>query len=70
MNERELGTDDEEIPKPVDQLGYQDCQHCNNRVWRTTLGDMAAKKQGWFFQKDGKIYCPTHVPDWVINEDS
>lgn len=22
-------------------------------------------KSGWFFTKDGKGYCPLHIPDWV-----
>ena len=23
------------------------------------------KAEGWFFQRDGQAWCPTHVPEWV-----
>lgn len=23
------------------------------------------KESGWFHQRDGKSWCPAHVPDWV-----
>lgn len=29
--------------------------------WDTIRAD----EQGWFHQKDGKAYCPKHVPEWV-----
>lgn len=22
-------------------------------------------KQGWFFMKDGRSFCPEHTPEWV-----
>lgn len=25
----------------------------------------ASAELGWFFQKDGKAWCPAHVPEWV-----
>lgn len=23
------------------------------------------KSEGWFFTRDGKAYCPRHIPAWV-----
>lgn len=28
-------------------------------------GRTKAYSEGWFEQKDGTIWCPAHVPDWV-----
>lgn len=28
-------------------------------------GKQAAQDIGWFFQRDGKAFCPDHVPEWV-----
>lgn len=25
------------------------------------------KADDWFHQKDGKSYCPKHIPEWVAN---
>jgi hypothetical protein len=24
-----------------------------------------AKEAGWFEQKNGDVWCPAHIPDWV-----
>jgi hypothetical protein len=32
-----------------------------NHKW----GTMAASKAGWLMQKDGTVWCPDHLPDWV-----
>lgn len=28
-------------------------------------GAMAADREGWFMQRNGKAWCPDHNPDWV-----
>ncbi len=28
-------------------------------------GHKAAQREGWFIQKDGASWCPSHVPEWV-----
>lgn len=28
-------------------------------------GTLAASDAGWFFQRDGRAWCPVHVPAWV-----
>lgn len=33
---------------------------------RTSSWDLLrATQAGWFTQKDGQVWCPKHVPDWV-----
>jgi len=27
--------------------------------------NIKAQELGWFFQKDGRRWCPKHVPTWV-----
>lgn len=44
--------------------------HCSERECDAThedhrWGRTKAHSEGWFYQKDGTIWCPTHVPDWV-----
>lgn len=37
-----------------------DCtQVVKNHAWAKIKAD------GWFFQRDGSLWCPEHVPDWV-----
>lgn len=37
-----------------------------NRSGRASKWDaIRAAESGWFEQKDGTLYCPEHVPDWV-----
>lgn len=38
---------------------------CNTRHKKNRWATSNAGKTGWFFQKDGSVYCPDHVPDWV-----
>lgn len=28
-------------------------------------GNILAQQEGWYHGKDGKAYCPMHVPKWV-----
>lgn len=28
-------------------------------------GNQAAQNKGWFLQRNGQVWCPDHVPDWV-----
>jgi hypothetical protein len=28
-------------------------------------GSINAYKAGWFLQKNGKDWCPDHIPEWV-----
>lgn len=33
---------------------------------RTSMWDLKrAAAEGWFIQKDGIVWCPKHVPEWV-----
>jgi hypothetical protein len=32
-----------------------------NHKW----GTMKASADGWFMQKDGRSWCPVHLPEWV-----
>jgi hypothetical protein len=41
------------------------CEGCDATVPAHRWGMVRAGSDGWFFQKDGRAYCPKHVPDWV-----
>ena len=44
------------------QCDHEGCAtQINNHRW----GKTKAGSEGWFFQKDGKSWCPDHTPDWV-----
>lgn len=47
----------ETTPKKCDQCEAT----CPGHRW----GVIRAGKEGWFFGKDGKAYCPDHGPAWV-----
>jgi len=41
---------------------------CSGEGCAERLADHAwgrIKADGWFQQKDGTIWCPEHIPDWV-----
>ena len=38
---------------------------CRNVHAKNKWATHQAQTKGWFFQKDGKAYCPEHTPDWV-----
>lgn len=41
------------------------CQHpdCTAEIPDHKWGQIRA--EGWFRQRDGTVWCPLHVPDWV-----
>lgn len=41
------------------------CETCPRTTRSTKWRDIRAHDAGWFFTKDGKVYCPDHVPAWV-----
>lgn len=42
------------------QCDHEDCESIiKNHYWGYVKSDR------WFFGKDGKGYCPIHIPDWV-----
>lgn len=42
------------------RCSHPDCpRSVKNHRWGIT------KASDWFFGKDGKQYCPDHIPDWV-----
>ena len=53
----------------MDYQSPQKCKHegCNNKTKTDRWNKVRAAERGWFFQKDGSIWCPDHVPDWVAS---
>lgn len=41
------------------------CEKCDAIMKDHQWGKHRAQKNGWFQQKDGKNFCPKHVPEWV-----
>jgi len=41
------------------------CDHpgCEAKIKNHAWGKIRA--EGWFFQRNGKAYCPDHLPEWV-----
>ena len=39
------------------------CAECEASIPDHAWGRI--KASDWFFSKDGKSYCPAHVPEWV-----
>lgn len=39
--------------------------NCLRTYKRHKWGVIKAHNEGWFFQKNGDVYCPEHVPEWV-----
>lgn len=46
-------------------VGTVKCENCDDNVPNHYWGKV--KADGWFFQRDGRAYCPKHVPEWVAN---
>lgn len=40
---------------------------CDRKTKTDKFNKIRAAEQGWFFQKDGSIWCPDHVPGWVAS---
>lgn len=41
------------------------CRRCSATYKNHSWGRTAAHKEGWFFAKDGRSWCPKHQPEWV-----
>lgn len=44
------------------------CAHpdCEKRIGNNKFAKIRAGVAGWYFsRKDGTIFCPKHVPEWV-----
>lgn len=39
---------------------------CSNTVEGNRWAKTKAHEKGWMFQKNGKNWCPEHLPDWVV----
>ena len=39
---------------------------CTNGYKTHRWNDIKAHDAGWFQQKDGRSWCPEHIPDWVV----
>lgn len=38
---------------------------CEKSIRLHMWGKAEAYAEGWFFQKNGDLWCPDHLPDWV-----
>lgn len=38
---------------------------CSETIKVHYWAKVKANDDGWFFQKDGNVWCPVHVPEWV-----
>lgn len=38
---------------------------CANSFKLTHWDSKRAQTDGWFLQKNGDVWCPEHVPEWV-----
>lgn len=41
------------------------CVDCEAEAADHKWGRIKAGEAGWFFTRDGKAYCPSHIPEWV-----
>lgn len=41
-------------------------RRCENRFSSTPLGVSNAKDDGWIMLKNGRAFCPGHIPDWFL----
>lgn len=42
------------------------CDVCGKECKNDRWSRIRAHEAGWFEQKNGTVYCPEHVPSWVI----
>lgn len=45
---------------------YAACEKCCNSVVGNKWARIRAAQDGWLFMKDGRAYCPGHLPAWVM----
>lgn len=51
--------------------GYAVTKTCKNEECTESFDsgsrwdDQRASNLGWFFQRNGDVWCPEHTPDWV-----
>lgn len=58
--------DPHQAPVPEDQpLGHCVEPDCKDTYVDQPVDRILASKEGWFFMKDGRTYCPDHNPPWV-----
>lgn len=52
-------------PNPESRTTYKKCaeEGCEEQLPNHAWGRI--KAEGWFQQKNGDIWCPAHVPEWV-----
>jgi hypothetical protein len=61
---------EELVPEPSSPIlpdGRKKCAEdgCTNAVKQDHWSSIHAHGEGWFFQKNGLIWCPDHTPEWV-----
>lgn len=44
---------------------YTKCNDCEEKIPANKFSHIRAGDKGWFFEKDGTVYCPNHTPGWV-----
>lgn len=45
------------------ELNYCSSRDCMNSIKNNAWSRI--KAEGWFFQHNGDVWCPDHIPDWV-----
>lgn len=54
--------------KECEQEGCTNVVPQAKTAMRPSMWDLRrARDVGWFIQRDGKAWCPEHVPEWVAN---
>lgn len=43
-------------------------KECTSSFPAHKRGTMEAGRLGWFHQRNGDSWCPTHIPEWVVAE--
>jgi hypothetical protein len=41
------------------------CQQCEATAGGSKWANVRAHDAGWFEMRDGRAWCPRHVPEWV-----
>ena len=41
------------------------CNECDAQCKSDHWNTKKAQREGWFFMRNGDVFCPLHVPDWV-----